>query len=376
MGHILKGNPMLEEVMKYRRDLHKIPELELECPLTCQYVTKQLEKLHCTIEHPIPYAVTAFFDAKKEKTIAFRSDMDALPVKEETHVDFKSRYEGRMHACGHDGHMAMLLGFAKNLDTFYDTLDHNVLLIFQPGEESPGGAHLICESDCFERYNVQCIFGTHLWPMIPKGEIATRPNELMARSSEVNVTIEGKSSHVAKYKDGIDAMEIGAKYLLKCYEMEKSYHPDIYRLLRFGKMESGNVRNVVAAHARIEGTLRAFQDEIYWELRKNMHHIAQYLERKYHAQIELEFSLGYPAVINDENLVRKVLQIDPDIQILNEPEMISEDFAYYLQEVPGVFFFLGTGTGIPLHNACFDFDEQILLKGIDLYTKIVKSLKI
>ena len=366
---------MLETVKKYRRDLHRIPELELDLPLTCKYVTRQLRGLHCQIEHPIESSVVAFFDAKKEKTIAFRSDMDALPVEEKTDVEFKSRFEGRMHACGHDGHMAMLLGFACQLDTFFEDLDYNVLLIFQPGEESPGGANLLCESGLLERYRVACVFGTHLWPMIPEGQVATRVNELMARSSEVNVTIEGKSSHVAKYKDGLDAMEAGARYLLKCYEMEKMYHPDIYRLLRFGKMESGNVRNVVASWARLEGTLRAFQDDIYWDLRKNMHHIAAYIERKYQVKIELEFSLGYPAVMNDPDLVKQVIDIERSVHLLPEPEMISEDFAYYQQEVPGVFFFLGTGTGIPLHNACFDFDEKILLKGIDLYTKIVKDLR-
>ena len=126
----------------------------------------------------------------------------------------------------------------------------------------------------------------------------------------------------------------------------------------------------------MEGTLRAFQDEIYWELRKNMHRIAEYLERKYQAKIDLEFSLGYPAVINDGTLVEKVCAIDPQIKLLKEPEMISEDFAYYQQEVPGVFFFLGTGTRIPLHNAHFDFEESILEEGVKLYLKILKSIKL
>ncbi|WP_288162619.1 M20 metallopeptidase family protein [Dubosiella newyorkensis] len=367
---------MYERITKYRRDLHKIPELELELPLTYQYLLKQLKPLSCSISSPIPYSVAAYFDAGKEKTIAFRSDMDGLPVKEATDHDFKSRREDCMHACGHDGHMAILLEFAQQLNEIYASLPYNVLLIFQPGEESPGGARLICETKILEEKKVAAIFGTHLWPMLPKGEVATRKNEMMARSSEVNVDIEGKSSHVAKYKEGIDAMEISARYLLKCYEMEKSYHPDIYRLLRFGKLESGTVRNVVARKARMEGTLRAFQDEIYWELRKNMHRIAEYLERKYQAKIDLEFSLGYPAVINDGTLVEKVCAIDPQIKLLKEPEMISEDFAYYQQEVPGVFFFLGTGTGIPLHNAHFDFEESILEEGVKLYLKILKSIKL
>lgn len=367
---------MNELIKKYRRDLHRIPELELELPLTNHYLVKVLKHLDCTLTSPIAYSIAAFFDAGKEKTIAFRSDMDALPIQEETDLDFKSRFDGKMHACGHDGHMALLLGFAQEVNKIYKTLDFNVLLIFQPGEESPGGANLICETGIFEEYNVKAIFGSHLWPMIKKGEIATRPNELMARSSEVNVDIKGKTSHIAKYKNGIDAMEAGAHFLLKAYEMEQSYHPDIYRLLRFGRLEAGRVRNIVASQARLEGSLRAFQDDIYWDMRKNLHWIAEYLERKYGCKITLEFSIGYPAVMNDEELVKQVIRIDPKIVLLEEPEMISEDFAYYQQEVPGVFFFLGTGTGIPLHNAHFDFDESVLEKGVDLYLKILRGIKI
>lgn len=365
---------MLEQIKKYRRDLHQIPELELNLPLTSKYILEQLKDLDCQIEQPLQSSVVAYFDNHKDKTIAFRSDMDALPVTEQTNLSFKSTFEGKMHACGHDGHMALLLGFAHEINNIYKTLDKNILLVFQPGEETPGGAHLICEANVLKKYNVQYIFGTHLWPPIEKGKVVTRINELMAHSSEVKIDIYGKESHAAKYKEGIDALEIGAEYLLNLYQMEKEIPKKYYRLLRFGKMESGTVLNVVSGHTRLEGTMRAFQDEIFDHMKNYIIDTAKEFEKKYGCTIQIHFSTGYPAVINDETLTKKVLEIDQNIELLDEPEMISEDFAYYQKEVPGVFFFLGTQTPYALHNAKFDFDEEVLLNGIELYKKIAQNI--
>ena len=205
---------MLERIQKYRRDLHQIPELELELPKTQRYLQEALRDLPCSLSSPIPSSVVAFFDAGRKESIAFRSDMDALPVTEATGRAFASRHTGCMHACGHDGHMAMLLEFAHQLSAYYKELPHNVVLIFQPGEETPGGAEPMCKSGIFEQYHIKRIFGFHVWPMLDKGVIATRRNEFMARSSEVNIDITGKSAHAAKYQEGIDAMEIAARYLL------------------------------------------------------------------------------------------------------------------------------------------------------------------
>ena len=365
---------MLETIKKYRQDLHQIPELELDLPETTKYVLNILKDFDCKIETPLKSTILAFFDNHKEHTLAFRSDMDALPVKEQTNLSFQSRHEGKMHACGHDGHMAMLLGFAKELNTYYKELDKNILLIFQPGEESPGGAYLICEKGLLQKYNVQYIFGTHLWPALEKGVVATRKNEFMARASEINIDIYGKESHAAKYKEGIDALEIGSEILLNFYKMEKQIPSPYYRLLRFGKMESGTVRNVVSAHTRIEGTMRAFQDEIFDYMKEQIQNICKEKENQYGCQIHIDINKGYPAVMNDENLVNQLTQNIPNIKLLENPEMIAEDFAYYQKEVPGVFFFLGTQTPYALHNAKFDFDEEILLKGIELYKQISRKI--
>lgn len=363
---------MFETITKFRRDLHQQPELELECWQTQKYIENVLKPLDCTLIYPVSSSIAAFFDNKKEKTLAFRSDMDALPVNESTSHDFKSRIPGRMHACGHDGHMAMLLGFALELNEYYKELDYNILLIFQPGEETPGGAKKIIDTGLFEKYNVKAVFGTHLWPVLDKGVTATRANELMARSSEVNISFKGKSSHVAKYKEGIDALETAVKYITRMYEIENSLPEDIYRLLRFGKLEAGTARNIVAQDAYLEATLRAFQEDVYWFLRNSMENEAAKLQQETGCHISLSFSEGYPAVINDEKLAAFLIENIENLEELKEPEMISEDFSWYQKKAGGVFFFLGTGTGIPLHASTFDFDESILLKGIELYKKITR----
>lgn len=365
---------MLERITKYRRELHRIPELELTLPKTQAYIKAVLSELPCTLEEPIPYSVAAFFDAGAKDTIAFRSDMDALPVIEASGRDFASLHEGCMHACGHDGHMAMLLEFAQQLSHYYKELPHNVLLIFQPGEETPGGAKPICDSGILQNYHVKRIFGFHLWPMLPKGVIATRKKEFMARSTEVNITIIGKSAHAAKYKEGIDALEIAARYLLDLYQMEQQeVSKDVYRLLRFGRLESGTVRNVVANKARLEGTFRSFQDDIHDFMKQRMLELTKPYEDM-GASFDFYFNSGYPAVMNEETLVDQVIKAIPDIQLLPNPEMISEDFSQYQRVVPGVFFFLGTGTGIALHANNFDFDEEVLVQGVKAYQALSRMV--
>lgn len=361
---------MFEKIQKIRRDLHEIPELELDLPQTMAYLTNELKHLPCQLEFPMHSAILAFFNNDCEKTFAFRSDMDALPVEEKTNVSYQSKHKGIMHACGHDGHMTILLGFAHHLATYFHTLDHNVLLIFQPGEENPGGARLLVEAGILEKYHVCCIYGMHLWPELAAGSIATRKKSMMARSSEINIDIQGKSAHAAKYQEGCDALEIACRYLCDLYEMEEKISPSEYRLLRFGVFQSGTIRNVVSDHTRLEGTIRACTDETFAYMRSQLEKIAvQYAP----ATFSFSYSEGYPALINDEKLVDQAAAVLPDLLLLKEPQLITEDFSWYLQRIPGVFFFLGTGTNIPLHNDHFDFDEHILLKGIEAFVSLSKQ---
>ena len=180
----------MKQIILDRRALHRIPELQLYLPQTMEYLYQALAGLKCRVFAPMESALCAYFDFGADSAIAFRADCDGLPIEENTNLDFASCHPGRMHACGHDGHMAILLELARRLNK-KKSLSKNVLLIFQPGEESPGGARYLCETGMFSNFNVEAVFGLHLWPGLEKGTVFTRENELMSRSCEINVDIYG-----------------------------------------------------------------------------------------------------------------------------------------------------------------------------------------
>ncbi len=210
---------MTEQVIQFRRALHQIPELDRDLPETMAYLRRVLAPLGCALSTPIPGALCAFFDFGKADAIAFRSDADALPIQERTGLSFASTHPGRMHACGHDAHMAMVLDLAVWLAGQRD-LPHNVLLLFQPAEETTGGAKDLCQSGVLEAHHVQCVFGLHLWPELPAGVIASRKRELMSRSCEVSVTVTGRSSHIAKAQEGLDALAAGVEFYRRAVALE------------------------------------------------------------------------------------------------------------------------------------------------------------
>ena len=361
------------DIINDRRALHQIPELELTLPKTAAYLKNVLEPLKCTLTYPMGDAICAFFDFGKEDAIAFRADMDALPIPEETGLPFASKHPGIMHACGHDGHMATLLELARRLDK-KENLPHNVLLIFQPGEESPGGAKPLCDTGILSKFNVKAIFGLHLWPGVEKGVMHTRHGGLMSRGSELNVDVYGKSSHIGNASAGIDATAAAVEFYRQMRAAEADLPDDVFRLLNFGKFESGTVRNAISAHAHMEGSLRAFDDETFFGLRDKLFVIKADVEAKFGCRIEFWMSEGYPAVINDPEMVAQIQKIAP-VKLLEKPSMTSEDFAEYQQLVPGVFFFLGTGDTAALHATTFNFDEEILLKGADFFEKLAENFQ-
>lgn len=365
---------MLDYMIQCRRDLHRIPELEQHLNETCAYVKAQLQGLHCQIIEPAEGAVCAFFDEGKADAIAFRADMDALPITELTGLPFASTHPGKMHACGHDGHTAMLLGLARSIEEKRGTLPHNVLLVFQPAEENPGGARLLCESGIFETYHVKCIFGFHLWPKLPCGEIYTRPGPLMAKSSEITLHAHGKSVHISRYGEGADSIWAASEFLRRVYDMEHSeFPPEVPRLLRFGRIEGGRIRNAVAAETVLEGSLRAFTLEDFAKLKGRCEEIAAKVGRETGCAMELTFSEGYPPVTNDEALLSRIsAQLGEDAPKLYEGlALTTEDFAWYQQYLPGVFMFLGVGDTEELHSARFTFDESVLAKGLAMYEKLL-----
>ena len=363
----------MTQLIHDRRALHAIPEVEWDLPRTSEYVKNSLGKLSCQVFSPVDTAVCAFFDFGAEQTVGFRADMDALPIGEMTGLPFASTHPGRMHACGHDGHTAILLELARRLDK-KEKLAHNVLLIFQPGEESPGGARRICQTGLLERFNVKNVFGLHLWPALDKGVVFSRSNELMSRASEVTVDIYGKSSHIGNAAAGIDATAAAVEFYRLAREAEADFPAHIFRLLNFGKFCSGTVRNALSAHARMEGSLRAFQDEVFDRLQRCLEEAAAAVEAKFGCRVELTFGDSYPAVMNDPQLLARVRQVAP-VKELEKPTMTAEDFSWYQRYAGGIFFFLGLGDVPALHSTNFDFDESVLEKGADFFETIAEDFR-
>ncbi len=359
------------QIIEDRRELHKIPELELNLPKTMAYLENALVGLRCRAFSPMEGSLCAFFDFGADNAIAFRADCDALPIQERTCHGFPSDHPGAMHACGHDGHMAILLELTRRLDK-KERLARNVLLIFQPGEESPGGARLLCDTGLLTEHQVEAIFGLHLWPGLEAGKIFCRENEMMSRASEVNIDIWGRSSHIAKATEGVDAMAAAMELHRRITRTEEALSDHVFRLLKFGRMEAGTVRNAIAGHARLEGSLRAFQDPIFEGLRSSLYAHGREIEQEFGCTVDIHLNEGYPAVMNDPALYRKISALVP-MEALDQPSMTAEDFAWYQKFVPGLFCFLGLGDTPALHAADFDFEDSILVKGADFFEKLAEN---
>lgn len=369
----------LQQLTLHRRELHKIPELSRSLPKTKAYVKSVLEKLDCTVFDVLESGVCAYFDRGRERTTAFRADMDALPVGEVNAHDFVSLHQGNMHACGHDGHMAMVLALAQYVDTRKD-LTSNVLCIFQPAEETTGGAEDICKTGVLEKYKADRIYGIHLWPFLEGGKVSSKSGPMMPRSSEITIEITGRSSHATAPEKGIDALFIGCQYITRLYEAHKKWMrpnptPEERTIIQLCKMESGTARNVISGYSALLGTMRAFSEEDFSCLVKLLEDTAAELSQEYGCQIKALHSPGYPPVANDPALYSQVLprlQQELDYEEMEIPAMISEDYSFYGLQIPSVFFFVGTGTGIALHSNNFDFDEKVLLSGLKLYQTLLE----
>ena len=280
---LTKGSSMteLQELRRYRRDLHRIPELDFDLPQTIAYIEGVLAPLACEVTHPCPSCVCAFFDAGVDAAhaTAIRADMDALSIAEATGAAFASTHPGKMHACGHDGHMAMALAAATYVDRTIreqpGAIRRNVLFVFQPAEETTGGAKTVCESGVFERYGADRIFGFHVWPDLPAGTLASCPGPLLARSSETHIHIHGTSIHIAKtygvpVEESHDAALAAAKFLVSERELMDELGADEPCIGKFGLLQAGTVCNAVAGEAHVAGSLRVFTDAMFDRAREGV----------------------------------------------------------------------------------------------------------
>ncbi len=371
---------MQEKLTKYRRDLHQIPELGFDLDKTYAYVK---EKLISFGYEPKTYAKTGLVAVKKGKkdtAVAFRSDMDALPVSESTGVAFKSLHEGSMHACGHDGHMAMLLAFAEHV-SLLDTVEETIVFIFQPAEEGPGGAKVMLEEGVFTDFNVKKVFGLHLFPGLDEGIVGIKDGPMLARNAEFDFEINGVSAHGAQPQQGKDAVLAASALVVSLNQIVSRYiDPLEPAVITTGTINGGEARNIIANKVLISGTIRAFNDEVFETLKAKITDMTKAVETGYGVNIKGGIVDYYPAVINDSDLYKLVKSaLDEKNVALLKPYMFSEDFAFYQRAVPGIFSFIGSrnekkGYVHPLHSNYFNFDESILMNGLNYYIDVAKKL--
>ena len=293
---------MLETLRRHRRALHRIPEVGFDLPRTQAYVLAHLEGLGARVKALSPSGVLAWFDAGRAETTAFRCDMDALPIQEAAGCPFASEHPGRMHACGHDAHMATMLAFCEWLSGRVNGLPCNALVIFQPAEESGGGARLIVESGALEEHHVRRIFAMHVQPGIDRGVLCSRPGAFMATSSEVHIRLTGASAHAARAREGRDAMLAGAEAVRNVYTFDASLPADMPRLVRLCSFHAGNSTNIVPDAAELSGTARAFSREDHARIKEGIRGAVCAACAPLGVEAEVAFGDGYPPTVNDEAL--------------------------------------------------------------------------
>ena len=372
-------------VITMRRQFHEFPELRFQEEQTEERIIEELENMGLR-PHVVPKG-GLYADIKgsyEGKTVALRADMDALPIREENDISFKSRNDGVMHACGHDSHMAMLLGVAKSLMQKRDQFNGTVRLLFQRAEEMPpGGAVELIKAGALK--NVDYVVGQHVMSGAPSGTVAIFPKECMANADEFRIRIHSKGGHGAYPHTGVDTLMIGAMLVVQAQTIvSRVLDPTEASVITFGRMDSGFRYNVIAPHTELRGTVRTFTEEDRVKSENFLREMVSNLCKTYGAEFEFEFLRGYPAVINNSEVVSVIESVARKVVgekniIHPKPQMGGEDFAYYVQQVPGAFYFLGVtdknekNPGAN-HSPQFTIDESALSKGTRLMEEVALKL--
>lgn len=360
-----------------RRELHKIPETKHEEFKTQQFIIDELEKYSPDkIEKMGGTGVRAvFFKEGATETVAFRADMDALVTQELNEVDYISTHPGKMHACGHDGHMTILLLMAELIASNREDMIYNIVLIFQPAEEGGGGAKNMVDDGVLLNPKVNRIYGLHVWPTVKTGKVGVRWETMMAQTAEFDILVHGRSAHGASPQLGIDAV-VAAAQLISTLQtaITRSLDPHEDAILTIGKISGGQARNIIADKVEMNATLRAMSEETYNKLSIRINEIVNGISVATRANITTKQHMAYPCVYNPRWMVENFYKyISMDDVVLVEPVLAAEDFSVYQKEIPGLFFFLGVGTGKdnpPLHNSKFNFDEKALLNGLEIFWRL------
>ncbi len=355
----------MKTINKIRRDLHRIPEIGFKEYKTKEYILNYVEGKRVEIFEFSNTGIAIYFNLNKKKTICLRAELDGLPINEENGVDYKSIHNNMMHACGHDGHMAILLSLIDDIYEKKVIPQSNVLFLFQPSEEINGGSLEVIKCGVLDKYKVEEIYALHIWPKLEKGKVYTR-TELLSEPIEFNLEIRGKASHVGSYKDGKDALYTGIELL---HRIKKETNLIDNAILHIGEIFANGQRNIVCDNFLAKGTIRVFDNKTKSKILNIVEKHANYYKNKENLEIIISTDSSLFALINSSFLINKFLKYG--VQILDYPFFHSEDFSLYLTKIKGVYFLLGGGNIPPLHSSNFDFDEDILLKGKELFVNII-----
>ena len=374
-----------------RRDIHAHPELSFQEVRTADLVAKQLA--HWGIETHTQIGKTGVVgvirNGQSARAIGLRADMDALPVQEINTFAHASRHAGRMHACGHDGHTAMLLAAAQHLAR-HKPFEGTVYLIFQPAEEGGGGALEMMREGLFERFPMDAVFGMHNWPGLPLGSFALSPGPVMASSNEFKITIHGKGSHAAMPHNGLDPVPVACQ-LVQAFQtiVSRNIKPIDAGVISVTMIHAGSASNVIPDSCELQGTVRTFTNEVLDLIESRMREISGQLCAAFGLQCTFSFERNYPPTVNDERataLAREVMAgvVGAAHVLTQEPTMGAEDFSYMLQVKPGAYCFIGNGDGAhraighgegpcTLHNPSYDFNDELIPIGATYWVELVRQ---
>ena len=371
-------------IIDWRRDFHQYPELSFKEHRTGDVIANELRSMGLEPKINVgKTGVTADLEFGDGPTIGLRADMDALPIQETSGLSFSSKNDGVMHACGHDGHMAMLLGAAKVLTQKVDQYNGTVRFIFQPAEEGEGGARYMIEDGCLE--GLDEIYGIHVWNYQPVGEVGVKDGPVLAAADMFDINIKGIGGHGAAPQGTVDSIVI-ASHLVQALQtiVSRNTNPLESTVISVGKINGGHNFNIIADEVSLSGTARAYTEENRSLIKTRMKEIIQGIEKTYNAQITFDYKDGYPPTINHTEPSEKVLKAAKQVvgSKAGMPylSMGGEDFAYYLKEKPGCFFFVGSAPNekelfeTPHHCSHFNMDERALLVGPSIYLNLLDNI--
>jgi amidohydrolase len=377
----------LQEMVEIRRHLHRHPEVSFKEFETTDFIISKLKALNIAVKRPLETGCVGIIEGNNatDRVIAFRADIDALAMQEkgEAKTEFLSENEGAAHCCGHDSHTANLLGTARILMKCREELEGTILLVFQPGEEKlPGGGRLLCESGFLQEWDVDVIYGLHSAPFIKPGEIALRKGPMMARPDEFEIEIIGKGGHASAPHRAVDPIVLAAEVITQLQTIvSRSVNPVEPAVVTVGKVEGGSTYNIIPEKASLQGTVRTFSKKTSDLIKTRMEQILEGVAKGNRASFHFQFNEGYPAVINPPEASDVVIDAASEligrenVHLMNEPIMAGEDFAFYQQEFPGVFFALGSGSEQAdsqwsWHHPRYNVDEQCFKTGAALMTAL------